>query len=1437
MGSNFKTELSSLLSVRSTQSYQRVPTRFQCRGLDLTSPVDALPDGKYPFLKNIRAYRDFIQPRPGLVEISSQGGGSGAIVTHTVRRLNDETVPDFERIMMSGTRLIVAGGVREISFSGDPASFVPVRPRQSPRPWMYVGDSAKMAKTRTDGLTHQMGLDPPTDVPIAQLARPDYRDVDDFDYADSAALQAAWIEGGVAGNPTLEVRVNTTIGAILFDTSGATGVGWAVLEPVDVTNIQEGMRIVVDVGGGNEEQVTVQSLTPAATATTIASIIYDVGTTGLASIALETPVIGIKRDSLLLLGGIEHVRVQSAVVGPAGTRSIRVFMGATRSPGDAVVTKAAFRAYFNNTHIGGETLDGSNLRSTFAFTDVGTVGTLTRTVALDLSTIETGLPTQFPDIFHISIRFADISLVGEGRILLDISDGTFEKDVLIFPFRPDDLVPAIAGDSTFVTTRDTVVTRAVTGQITNQDAQGRIQNLSDLGFDLDLLAPGINASVAEARRQQGLDPDDPDRDIGGITGLGVRNFLNNPERFREIAIERGIISESDDLAPGQAQVATGDDSWQEITFRVSDMIRVGTDLTRGLKDVGVLRVEVTSESEASLTVDVDSWWLGGGKGPNTGLTGFPYTYRYRSRVSQTGARSNNSPVIRNGVNPKRQEVNIGLPGITSATFSGTEEVDRLDVSRFGGNLLEWHYIGTADNFRARNLTNATNASPIVCTITIPPAMPIVDGDFVFIRGVNGNLNANGFWEVANVTATTFELVGSTGSGAWTSGGNLNPAFKDNFQDETVAVNPNLQNNNFRPFPTVGQPVSGTLLTVAGTTIEDDGANFNLSWAPGTIIHIDGTPFSIYKVISTSKMEIARNAGSMGGVKWDIFEPVQEGVPMRALWGPFEGFLFACGDPDNPGVLYFTKQFDADSTTEGHKIEITNPSEPLMNGVVYNGRAYVWSSERMFALYPAFGEDPLFRALEVPNGKGMFSPWFLAVGPRIWFGAKDGIYETTGGEPVSITDEDLYPLFPHEGQDGESTNGIPTPDFTQDEKLRLAFYDKYLYFDYRLTDDTSRTLAYDTRWKGWFYDEYLIDGDLRGVVMHYGEEGQGVHSILVGSDNGGLALDELLLQMTGQADHDGVDILGQVRTGSYNEGDPRSRKRYGDAYVEADSDNDQITVEAGADEHSRVIGIKTFDSTIREEAIVDINDGEGELARNLSLDISWASMKLIQLFLWERSVLARPEDVALRAGDYSDAGEPGDKFFQGILIEADTQGIDRQMQVQFDNGQLGPLITVNHDGRIRRPYSFETTFHAHQVRLLPKDASAWRLFSFDWIYEPAPELVKFWQTQPTSHGLTGYQHLKSAQLAIEATSEVLLTVDFDGVERTVTVNSTAGELKKRYIILPVMKAKVYSYRLESDEGFRLYVKDCEVKVKQWDTEAEYQTAHPFGGESFRVGALI
>lgn len=77
------------------------------------------------------------------------------------------------------------------------------------------------------------------------------------------------------------------------------------------------------------------------------------------------------------------------------------------------------------------------------------------------------------------------------------------------------------------------------------------------------------------------------------------------------------------------------------------------------------------------------------------------------------------------------------------------------------------------------VSGATNASPIV--ITTSANHLYATGDKVSINGVLGNTAANGNWSIIVLSSTTFSLTGSTGNGAYTSGGtcidnSLTPQF-------------------------------------------------------------------------------------------------------------------------------------------------------------------------------------------------------------------------------------------------------------------------------------------------------------------------------------------------------------------------------------------------------------------------------------------------------------------------------------------------------------------------------------------------------------------------------------------------------------------------------------------------------------------------------------
>ncbi len=73
-----------------------------------------------------------------------------------------------------------------------------------------------------------------------------------------------------------------------------------------------------------------------------------------------------------------------------------------------------------------------------------------------------------------------------------------------------------------------------------------------------------------------------------------------------------------------------------------------------------------------------------------------------------------------------------------------------------------------------DITDCSNESPIVATTSA--AHGVADGEWVVIEDVTGNTACNGFFEAASITATTLDLVGSTGNGAYVANGVLGEFF-------------------------------------------------------------------------------------------------------------------------------------------------------------------------------------------------------------------------------------------------------------------------------------------------------------------------------------------------------------------------------------------------------------------------------------------------------------------------------------------------------------------------------------------------------------------------------------------------------------------------------------------------------------------------------------
>jgi hypothetical protein len=282
-----------------------------------------------------------------------------------------------------------------------------------------------------------------------------------------------------------------------------------------------------------------------------------------------------------------------------------------------------------------------------------------------------------------------------------------------------------------------------------------------------------------------------------------------------------------------------------------------------------------------------------------------------------------------------------------------------------------------------------------------------------------------------------------------------------------------------------------------------------------------------------------------------------------MWGPDQsGTIFACGDPLRPGTLYFAKNYAPDAAPDSYNIEVVQPSEPLLGGVILDGLCYVGSAERWWQIYPQpDNAAQRFAVVQAPFDRGIAAPWGVCTdGKNVYWWAKDGIRSSAAG---SLTDADLYNLFPHDGVAGSNvTYGGQTifaPNYALAGSFRLAYSNSYLYATYQDGTGTYRTLVLDIRHSAWSVDVYTPPA----TAFYHPEQPAG--TII----SGGIPIlfDELNVATFGgtanvaaQAENQndlGAPIACAIATREFTADDDRAPKQWGDIFL------DSTPVAAGA----------------------------------------------------------------------------------------------------------------------------------------------------------------------------------------------------------------------------------------------------------------------------------
>lgn len=860
-----------------------------------------------------------------------------------------------------------------------------------------------------------------------------------------------------------------------------------------------------------------------------------------------------------------------------------------------------------------------------------------------------------------------------------------------------------------------------------------------------------------------------------LTQLGGAQLASQRQTIDEEAAARGETASSLTFYPSAGL------SYADLYIPISQFTRVGTDQTKTLLNVNALQILVNNGAGAFTgEYFFSSLDICGGFSPDTLESGAEYKYVFRPRSSITGARGNPCPVARYGIRPRREAVQVVLP-----TTYPDSQVDYLDIFRVGGTL---------------------NAYTLVGTVSL------------------GTAN-----------------------------------FLDNYADSDIVSSEQLDYEDFQPWPTVDIPFNVTATQVNGTTavvsIPDAGLQANVKrYLPGNIVQVGQQAYTLWtrptQITGENFLfQFVEDAGVLTNMPFTIYEPAMANQVLPYLWGPTEngGNIFGCGDSLRPGFVYFSKNFNPDSAPDRYNLELCPPSEPLLGGEVLDGNSYVASTQRWWQLRPTFGQENQYTPIEAPVGRGLAAPYGICTdGSRIYFVAKDGIYATSGGAGESLTNIDLYNLFPHEGISGANFtyNGVTVfaPDYGRAETFRLAYCNSYLYFDYQDSTGTQRTLVFDVRHAGWIVDSYLGG---TGVSIHYGIEQQEGSLNTSDLDYGLLVFGGSNGKLYKESDDaiDGTNLIQCfLATREFTAGDERAQKLFGDLFLDftnptTSSGTTALTVSIMS------LGVpysqtNFTQSNTRQQLPVSLGAGIYSFAAGMFF--SWvvpvAMPFPLTLYTWQPSYINKPESTTTRAEDWDDAGYPGNKWVQGFLVESITPNTKQIGVRNADTDALQQTFALTCPIQDWQAFSFTQPFYSHSMRLEPADSVDWQFFKVKWVWQPAPETVTEWWTQPSGMNFHSFGHCYTCEFSYSSQAPVNFTMFFDANSQNYQLPSTGGIVKKIFLNLQANKGKLYSFRAQSTAGFRdlaIWEESFVLLCGEWGRTGRYVHHPSVGG---KVGTL-
>lgn len=1356
--------------------------RFGGLGIKTNAAPDALPSNRSPYLQNMRAYTDSeLQSRPPMSQITAAPGvGAGPVLS-----LNAST-----GLYKIGSNVYYAGTAIDPSiYSTNPAAILPFRPNASPDTWAYVFDQAVARKINTP-TAYDIGT------PEPQLAV----DAGVYDMLFSS-IAPSWTAGGTAGAITTGTRVGPDpVGAIFYDEANpllqTLYLGTVAPASGGVTGyaIVSGGTYLAEVGG---------------VGTTFTPTVSGGGGTGC-TVSLNFRITQTSPQVEMTLSSI-------TITDPGTGYTSAPTLTITGSPSGAITTPAVV-----NLYIGGS--PASDIKNYSRFMWVTPSSTNSPCMVQDVFQPIAG-PIGIQSIFYYSGTTGKCIVVpqnmgSEGEGVSESIYGptllnSLRRGALVQIGTETCMVLSVTRgpNNTICFETSTTSNHTNSEQLTGVPA---IQIAGTANVGDNVTGNAYNSSITAG--------------IGTATAtLGANVFLANNTPFQsEDYMHLSVLADHiENINEIKFLLDCGDGSFTQnfyyYTIRPSD-IQAGIQNT--LTQLGV--AQIVSQRE---TIDEERAAMARNQGQTASSSqSVPGELQWSEIVFPLSALTRVG-----GDQTKSLQTVTKVQVLVNA--NATVGFDWGAISVFGGNQPDVSFTGLPVRYVIRPRSSATgtkgNPSPEMrygisarrqkIQVLLPAAPTDSQIDTWDIFRMGGALDH-------------YVYVGSVPTSQ--------TAYYDNYNDADLMDSPGLERNLFQPFPTVGPPIKasmtsyGTIINLSVDTPYTNLPNDIGRYLPGNIINIGDTTYTLRSrpitlASNSYQFEVVENAGYQTSMWLYVYEPKIAKSPTSYVWGPdSNGRMFAVGDTYRPGFVSTTNPSDPDSSGDD-AAEICPPSEPLQMGALLGMTPVVASASRWWRGFPT--QSGSYNWNEIPVGEGVEFPWAVCSdGQYVYFLTAHGISRHAGGASESLTDADLYNLFPHEDvyPSAVTYNGktITPPGYQYGSQFRLSTKGGFLFFDYVDINNAQQTLVMNTKTKNWVSKDVYADSiTVRDVITRPPNVsgGKPEQQMLCGSVSGAIYAEN-----STPTPGLGEVVSCIVATPEEMQGDLRAPKLYGDAVVDAEAAGNITATPMFFG--NPYISPTTIVTGGRALAIVSV--GGEYLARSMGLYLSWVDQGAItSLYLWQVSYIIKPEFTQNRFEDWNTSGTPGNKFYQGFLLMADTQNAAKTLTIRdadtlSTHSFTGPQLTSNeilHNGQSELAYSFDTPFLAHSVRFEP-DSTDWQFYTIRYIWQPSPEFVKTWKTQATSFGINGYMHMQRILLPYAATAPVTFTITVDGRSYSYTLPSTGGAYQKQEIILgPLLKGMVYTFSATSTALFAIWQDDVEILVKGWGDTGDYRRIKNMG----------